>query len=161
MDNKKKEAEKRKRDGEILFQRLGMSLDSELFSTAILFDNLGKSQMNIDSFNNINYIFNNFAGVDVSIFTHDLDQPCIFVLAPILDIRFICSWTSPLIVTSNSTLQSALNSRSKNIYIYSYNSVEGWSHDPRVKLINSEVIKSFNLVEIIKFIVEDMKNEKV
>lgn len=96
-NNKSKEAEKRKRDGEANLNRLGLSLNSELFSIAILFDNVKKTQMNIDSLNSINYIFNNFAGVDTSIFTHDLDEPCIFVLAPILDLRFIFSWSSPLI----------------------------------------------------------------
>jgi len=159
-NNKSKEAEKRRRDGEVIAQRLGMSLNSELFSIAILFDNLRQSKMNADSLNSINYIFNSFAGVDISIFTHDLDQPCVFVLAPIFDVRFIFSWDFPVIVTSTSTLRTALSGRSKKIYAYSYNSIEGDVNNPRVKKISSETIKDFNLVEIIKFIVGDLKEKK-
>jgi hypothetical protein len=75
------------------------------------------------------------------------------MLAPILDLKYMFSWTYPLIVTSTSTLQSALNSKSKNIYCcFAYNEIE---KNTRIK-----VLDNFNLVEIIKVIVKDLQNEK-
>lgn len=150
---KKKLAEKRKRDGEANLNKIGLSLDSELFSVGIIFDNLLKSDINENLLNGANVIFNNFVGVDLNIFSHSMDQCCVFLLAPILDLKYIFSWTYPLVVVNESTLQTALNSKSPNIYCaFPYNNTEG---NIRVKVLNS-----LNLVEIIKVIVEDLKNEK-
>jgi len=151
-NDKSKEAEKRKRDGEINLQRLGLSLNSELLSVGIIFDNLLKSDININLLNGINHVFNNFAGVDINVFVHNLGECCIFLLSPILDLKYMFSWTYPLIVTSASTLQSALNSKSKNIYCcFLYNGID----DPRVRFCDK-----LDLVEIIKAIVGDLKIEK-
>jgi len=159
-NDKNKEAEKRKREGENNLNKLGLSLNSELLSVGLIFDNLLNSQINLAALNNINFIFNNFPGIDLSIFTHNLTEPCIFVLAPILGLHFIFSWTSPLIVTNSSTLKTAINSKSKNIYYYNwYNTTEDIT-DKRIKIINKEMVDNFDLVKLIKIIVEDLKNEK-
>lgn len=153
MDDKKKQAENRKREGEANLNKLGLSLNSELISVGIIFENLLKSDININLLNGVNHIFNNFVGVDINIFSHNMGECCTFLLAPILDLKYIHSWTYPLIVTSDSTLQSALNSKSKNIYCcFAYNDAE---KNERIK-----VLDNFNLVEIIKLIVGDLKVEK-
>lgn len=160
INNKSKEAEKRRREGESIFNKLGLSLNSELISIGLIFDNLLNSPINLLAFNNINLIFNNFPGVDLSIFTHNLTEPCVFVLAPILGLHFISSWTSPLIVFSGSTLKTAINSKSPKIYYYDWYNTTEEMVDQRVKIINKETIDNFDLVKLIKIIVEDLKNEK-
>lgn len=158
--DKSKEAEKRKREGESNLNKLGLSLNSELLAVGIIFDHLLNSPINLLAFNNINLIFNNFPGIDLSIFTHNLTEPCVFVLAPILGLHFISSWVSPLISISPSTLQTAINSKSKNLYYYDwYNTTEEIT-DQRVKIINKDTVDNFDLVKLIKIIVGDLKNEK-
>jgi len=157
INDKNKEAERRKRGGENNLNKLGLSLNSELISIGLIFDNLLNSQINLAALNNINFIFNNFPGIDLSIFTHNLTEPCIFVLAPILGLHFISSWTSPLIVISDSTLKTAINSKSKNIYYYNWYNITENIVDKRIKIINKEMVDNFDLVKLIKIIVEDLK----
>ena len=160
MEDKKKQAENRKKEGEANLNKLGLSLNSELFSVGIIFNDLLKSDININLLNGINLVFNNFVGVDINVFAHNMGECCTFLLAPILDLKYIHSWTYPLIVTSASTLKTALNSKSKNIYYYNwYNTIEEIA-DQRVKIINKETVDNFDLVKLIKIIVGDLKNEK-
>jgi len=156
MEDKKKQAENRKREAEANLNKLGLSLNSDLISIGIIFENLLKSDINIAGLNSVNLIFNCFLGVDINVFAHDLGPSCIFLLAPVLDLKYIFSWDCPLIATNKSTLQTALNSKSKNIYYYNwYNTIEE-INDPRIKIINRETIDNFDLVKIIKMINEDM-----
>lgn len=148
--NKRNEADKRKREGEYNLSKLGLSLSSELLSLGIILENLLKSPINEDILNGVNYIFNNFVGVDLNVFAHNMGECCIFLLSPILDLKYLQSWTYPLIVTSTSTLKTAISSKSQNIYCcFKYNEME---KDSRIKVVDSS-----NLVEIIKVIVEDLK----
>lgn len=148
---KHKQADQRKRDGETHLNKLGLSLNSELLSIGIILENLSKSSINENLLNGVNYIFNNFVGIDLNIFAHTLGECFVFLLAPILDLRFVSSWTEPLIVVNKATLETALTSKSKIIFCCSYNG-SGEMHDPRVKFFDKP-----DLVEIIKEIV---KNEK-
>ena len=93
MDNKNKhkEAEKRKRDGESNLNKLGLSLSSELLSIGIILENLLKSPINENLLNGANLIFNNFIGVDLNVFAHTLGECCVFLLAPILDLKYLHS----------------------------------------------------------------------
>jgi hypothetical protein len=156
MEDKKKQAEKRKKEGENNLNKLGLSLDSDLISIGIIFDNLLKSDLNMAGLNSVNAIFNGFVGVDLNIFSHNMGECCVFLLAPLLDLKYIFNWIYPLIAISRSTLQTALNSRSQNIYYYDWYNNEKGIDDPRIKIINRNTIDNFDLVKIIKIINEDI-----
>ena len=148
MDLKKKESEKRKREGEANLNKLGLSLNSDLIAVGVIFENLLKSDINLSLLNGVNQIFDGWIGVDINVFAHNLTEPCVFLLAPLLDLKYIHSWTYPLIVVNKSTLQTALSSKSQNIYCSSSYNID----DKRIKLF-----EKLDLVEIIKLVVKDLK----
>jgi len=154
MEDKKKQAENRKREAEANLNKLGLSLNSDLISIGIIFENLLKSDINVNLLNGINTVFNNFVGVDINVFAHNLGECFIFLLAPLLDLKYIHSWTYPLIAVNKSTLQTALSSRSKVIYCFTYNEIEKID-DSRVRYFDK-----LDLIEIIKLMVGDLKVEK-
>jgi hypothetical protein len=154
MDLKKKESEKRKREGEANLNKLGLSLNSDLIAVGVIFENLLKSDINLSLLNGVNQIFDGWIGVDINVFAHNLTEPCVFLLAPLLDLKYIHSWTYPLIAVNKSTLQTALSSRSKVIYCFTYNEIEKID-DSRVRYFDK-----LDLIEIIKLMVGDLKVEK-
>lgn len=183
-DNNKraKEAIKNKVLSEEILSSIGLNLSDELLSVGVIFDNLEKSSINLCLISSINKIFEDFAGISISVFTHKLTGPCVLLFSPILELKFLFGWTDPLVCVSASTAKSALNTRARFIYnLVSCEVDEKYIKENSEILYNnrvtnilikpeqeeffkdSKIIKiydRFDFNKIIKYIVGDLKNGK-
>lgn len=171
---KKKEAFKRKESASLSLSNMGMSLSSNLLCIGIILKDFSDAEL----INQVNKICLEYVGIDFAFFLHNnfINN---FSMCPVFDLRSLIQWDYPLITTDLSTTITALSSKSNNIYIY-MKDIETISKkiidNKRIKFITKnnniaeiiiknsgikeiEVVDNLNMVEIIKLINKDLKNE--
>jgi hypothetical protein len=176
---KKKEATKKKQNSENLLNSLNMKLSNDVLSIVIILKDLNPTILNNQCFSQINNVCKNLGVVDIGVITHDQTNAS-FLLCPVLNLHIIKQLTYPIISTNISTTLTALSSKSNNIYYYIFdieNIPREILNSKRIKFVvknngildiltkmynidKIEIIENFFMVDFIKLINKDIKNEE-
>jgi hypothetical protein len=112
------ESIRRKREVENKLEEIGLSIDDDFVSIAVVFYELSLSQKTFYALNRINLVSSEFSGINFSIFVQSTIHPCIPPKCAIFDIKHLIGWRGPIITTDTSTTIDALRSESNNIVYY-------------------------------------------
>jgi len=185
---KKKEAFLRKKEAQSKLGDLGITLDDDLFSIGVVLDSLSMSHLNFFCTQNINYVCDNYVGLDLTIFLQQDSPPCTAMLCSSFHISDLMSVDYPLIATSTSSCLDALSSHAPLVCHYAFDmdfigeqetpigDIIKAFKDPRVVVVcrcedhkrlvedefgirvHNKIVPDFRLTDLVKIIIEREKN---